>query len=187
MPSYVSLSDLRQRGVPLRPHEAVAIAQTLIQSPEISAAVAGPPFGPPIPETVEVGSNGAVVCTSSAATPAVSEVGVLLQALLPPGETRIPGGLRYAIGRALLEVEGPPFDTIEDFSRALARFEQGDRGEVVRTLVERAASETSPRRPFAWPSAALAQAPVAPFIGDAGATRTVERRSAGPGVDELRR
>src|SRR5437763_10715499 len=172
MPSYVSLSDLRQRGVPLRPHEAVAIAQTLIQSPEISAAVAGPPFGPPMPETVEVASNGAVICTCSAATPAVSEVGVLLQALLPPGETRVPGGLRYAIGRALLEVEGPPFDTIDDFSRALARFEHGEREEVIRSLVERAESDVAPRQPFAWPLASVATAPDAPAIGGACATRS---------------
>src|SRR5204862_1831449 len=103
--SSVSLADLRDRGVALRPHEAVAIAQLLIHRPEASASVARPPYGPPTPETVEVAIDGSVVCTCSAATPAVSEIAIVLHALLPPETTRAPGGLRYAIGRALLEVE----------------------------------------------------------------------------------
>src|SRR5204862_5926688 len=75
----------------------------------------------------------------------------------------------------------------DDFSRALARFEHGEREEVIRSLVERAESDVAPRQPFAWPLASVATAPDAPAIGGACATRSVERRSAGPGVDELRR
>src|SRR5205807_3405203 len=130
---------------------------------------------------VEVDSDGTVVCTCSAATPAVSEVAILLHALLPPDTTRAPGGLRYAIHRALLEVEAPPFDSIEDFSRTLARFERGDRADVVRGLVERAIAPTAaingPER----------FAPIPISKHQAAKNQRVERRRAGPGADELRR
>ena len=181
--SAVSLAALRDAGVGLLPHEAVAIAQLLIRHPDVSEPVAHAPYGPPTPESVEVEADGSVLCTCSATTPAVSEVAILLNALLPPEITRVPGGLRYAIGRALLEVDAPPFDSIEDFSRALARFERGDRREVVRGLVERsftfAPAYADP--PFSPAPAVIAreQAPKPePFV---------ERRRAGPRADELRR
>src|SRR5262249_47151214 len=142
MRSSVSLSELQDRGVTLRPHEAVAIAQMLMLHPEASEASARPPYGPPSRETVHVKSDGSVVCSRSAATPAVSEIAILLHELLPPEKMRVPGGLRYAIGRALLEVEAPPFDSVVDFSHALERYEQGEREDVLRMLVER--FETAP-------------------------------------------
>jgi len=181
--SSVSLAALRDAEITLRPHEAVAIAQLLIHHPEASAAVARPPYGPPTPESVEVDSDGTVVCTCSASTPAVSEVAILLHALLPPDTTRAPGGLRYAIHRALLEVEAPPFDSIEDFSRALARFERGDRAEVVRGLVERAMAPTAA---FNGPER-FAPIPIPISKREAAKNPRVERRRAGPGADELRR
>src|SRR5439155_15422134 len=171
--SSVSLAALRERGVTLRPHEAVAIAQSLIHRREASASVARPPYGPPTPDTVEVASDGSVVCICLAATPAVSEVAILLHALLPLEKTRAPGGLIYAIGRALLEVEAPPFDSVDDFSRALSRFERGDREEVVRSLVERSLDRSGAASHSGGPVRVEA--------------RHVERRRAGPGVDELRR
>ena len=63
------------------------------------------------------------------------------------GGAGIPGGLHYAIARALLEVDAPPFESVEEFSTALARFEHSDRDQAVRGLVEKAhtqASTTSP-------------------------------------------
>src|SRR5262249_30503734 len=136
--------DLRTRGLALRPHEAVAIVQALIYGPEASTA-ARSPYGPPTPETVEVTDEGSVVCTCSAATPAVSEIAILLQALLP-SDPRIPGGLRSATSRALLEVGAPPFDSIAECSRPLARFERGDRAEVVRGLFDRLPNDGTPGR-----------------------------------------
>src|SRR6184192_2397220 len=121
--SSISIAALHERGLVLRPHEAVAIAQALIHRSLQSESVVRPPYGPPTAETVELTSDGSVACVCCAATPAVSEIAILLQELLPPGKTRVPGGLRYALGRALLEVDAPPFDSIEDFSRALARYE----------------------------------------------------------------
>jgi Tol biopolymer transport system component len=180
--SSVSLAALRDGGVSLRPHEAVAIAQLLIHQPEMSEPVARPPYGPPTPESVEVDADGSVVCTCSATTPAVSEVAILLNELLPPEITRVPGGLRYAIGRALLEVEAPPFDSIEDFSRALARFERGDRRDVVRGLIERSLVAAPPyvEDPFLRAAPAARETSARPHT-------FVERRRAGPGADELRR
>jgi Tol biopolymer transport system component len=177
--SSVSLAALREAGVTLRPHEAVAVAQLLIHRPEASAAVAHAPYGPPTPESVEVDVDGTVVCTGAATTPAVSEIAILLQSLLPP-DTRAPGGLRYAIHRALLEVEAPPFDSIEDFSRALARFERGDRTDVVRGLVERSLAPTAA---FAGPELFA----VTPIGRDETPKARRERRRAGIGADELRR
>jgi hypothetical protein len=136
MNTAISLEELQTAGVSVSPQEAVAIVQSLVHT-ELSALDTTPPFGPPALETVTISADGSVVCRGCAATPGVYELGILLQTLLE-GTTRVPGGLRYAIGRALLEVEAPPFDSLEQFSRALERFEQGDRRTVVRGLFARA-------------------------------------------------
>ena len=78
-------------------------------------------------------------CLGFAATPAVSEVAILLDALLTDATAPVPGGLRYAIARALLDVDAPPFDSLEDFSDAIARFEHGEAPAVVRVVALRAA------------------------------------------------
>jgi WD40 repeat protein len=189
----VSIAELLETGVTLQPHEAVAIARAVVTCPsssEPTASAAPRLYGPVSLENVELTVDGRVECTQSAATPAVSEVAIFLQAMLPPG-LRAPGGLRYAIGRALLEVEAPPFDSIHEFSRALARYEQGDRDEVLRSLLERAgfarpAALTSPRQdarrqPRAAGEDAAGGFPVAP------SPSMVERRSSAARVDELRR
>src|SRR5262249_2093850 len=79
----------------------------------------------------------AAQCAGCAATPAVSEIAALLETLIPSGTPRVSGPLRYAIARGLLEVDAPPFDSLEEFSRTLERFERGDRTTVVRELVRR--------------------------------------------------
>src|SRR5688572_15483449 len=133
----VALETLIRRGVVVRPHEAVAIAQQLIHS-TVDVELT-PPLGPPTVESVVIFPDGRVASSSSAATPAVSEVGRLLEAMLPRGHGQsVPGGLRYAVARALLEVDAPPFDSLQALSSSLARFETGDRPQVVRALVARA-------------------------------------------------
>jgi hypothetical protein len=142
MDRTASLAELLDHEPDVEPHEAVAIVQQLIHCdvdcghPAGSADVAP---GPLSIDRVRLEADGSAVCIGSDATPAVSEAANLLQRILPRGGTQVPGGLRYTIARALLDVEAPPFDSLEDFSRALARFERGDRREVVRTLLERAA------------------------------------------------
>jgi hypothetical protein len=57
--------------------------------------------------------------------------------MLPAGSARVPGGLRYTIARALLDVDVPPFDSLEDFSETLTRYERGPRDQIVRRLLQR--------------------------------------------------
>jgi hypothetical protein len=169
MNTAISLEELQTAGVSVSPHEAVAIIQSLVHM-ELSALDSTPPFGPPAIESVAICADGSVVCRGCAATPGVYELGILLQTLLE-GAPRVPGGLRYAIGRALLEVEAPPFDSLEQFSRGLERFEQGDRRAVVRGLFARG--------PMVQPAEVAGS--VAPFPARG------ERRRNGASSAELRR
>ena len=178
----VALESLFRRGVVLRTHEAVAIAQQLIHS-DVDVELTAP-LGPPTVESVVILADGRVASSSSAATPAVSDVGRLLESMLPRGgRPPVSGALRYTVARALLEVDAPPFDSLQALSSSLARFEVGDRRQVLRSLVARAEgagprlvaraesredaipvrpvievvaahSESAPHRGFAWTAAA---------------------------------
>src|SRR6185295_18990297 len=130
------IAELLNHGVRLQSHEAVAIAQQLIH--DVSAPVKlQPPLGPPSISNVQLADHGSVVCLSCEVTPTVFEIAALLQTLLPAGAGLVPGGLRYAVARGLLEVDVPPFDSIGEFSRALERFERGDRRAAVRGALRR--------------------------------------------------
>ena len=136
-----SIAELRAQDVTFQPDEAVAIAQQLItacRGPQDADEVQ-PPYGPPSIANVFVNDDGSVVCRGSTTAPAVSEVGIFLEALLPEGSSRVPGGLRFTIARALLNVDVPPFDSLDAFSRDLARHEHGGRADVVRGLLARSA------------------------------------------------
>ena len=136
----ISIAELTAAGIQFEADEAVAIAQQLIErlrDPHAGHDVE-PPYGPPSAETVCLKSDGTVVCRGCGTTPAVSEIGIFLQSLLRGGTMRVPGGLRYTIARALLDVDVPPFDSLADFSRDLARHEHGDRAGIVRRLLARA-------------------------------------------------
>lgn len=163
-----SIAELQAAGTQLEADEAVAIAQQLIEvlrDPRANAEVE-PPYGPPSAETVFLKSDGTVSCRGCGTTPGVSEVGIFLHALLREGAAKVPGGLRYTIARALLDVDVPPFDSLDDFSRDLARHERGGRTEIVRRLLRRARGERT----------AIA---VAPFDR--------RRASTSPSATELRR
>src|SRR3954462_3863036 len=109
-----SIAELRARRIMFEPAEAVAIAQQLIRSiaDHHVPHELEPPFGPPSAENVFLNDDGSVVCRSCGATPAISEMAIFLDSLLPGGSQRVPGGLRYTIARALLDVEAPPFDSL---------------------------------------------------------------------------
>jgi Tol biopolymer transport system component len=223
MITTVSIAELLEHGVTPQPHEAVAVAQGIVAPPNrvgpgdpvgpgnpgdgVERTAPRPPFGPPSPETVRLGVDGSVVCTGSDVAPAVSEVAILLQTMLAPAG-RVPGGLQYAIARALLEVDAPPFDSLADFSRALARFEQGDRRAAVRTLLGRhlmarhSPSDTSPSVPDAAAAgaasapvtapAAVRSSPGVPTATTASAWKArsrpaADRRRIPPQVTDLRR
>jgi hypothetical protein len=131
-----TLAELFKAGVTLAPHEAVAIAQQLINDP--ADALPQPPFGPPSVHNVSIDASGAVTCRACETTPAVSEIAIFLQSMLEPGPTRVPGALRYTIARALLDVDAPPFDSVAELSESLDRFEHGDRTEVIADVAARA-------------------------------------------------
>ena len=135
-----TIAELQRVGIALRPSEAVAIVQKLINWH--SAAPPQLPFGSPSPENVVLDEFGNVTCSACDVKPAVSEITILLDTMLPAG-TRMPGALRYTIARALLNVDSPPFDSIGDLSAALRRFERSERELVVRDLVARARAVSS--------------------------------------------
>jgi len=135
MTSPITLATLLEINAEVASAEAVAVAQQLLSVPSDTDAT--PPYGPLTLETVAIDRDGSVLCLHTAATPSVSEVALVLQTLLNQSQPRTTGGLRYTLGRALLEVEAPPFDTNEEFSEALTRFESGDRREQVARLYAR--------------------------------------------------
>ena len=141
-PMAMSIREFHAAGMVFAAEEAVAIAQQLIASlrdPRTAAEVR-PPYGPPSTANVFLKDDGAVVCRGCAATPTVSEVGIFLDDLLPAGSMRVPGGLRYTIARALLDVDVPPFDSLDELSRDLSRHERGNRAAIVRRTLARAHS-----------------------------------------------
>ena len=142
MTTTSSIAELQSAGVRLEAAEAVAIAQQLIHSLKGAGAPTHlePPYGPPTAATVTLDADGSVSCAGCGSTPAISEIAIFLDTLLPPGSPRVPGALRYTIARALLEVDVAPFDSLDAFSASLARHERGDRAEVVRRLLKRSES-----------------------------------------------
>jgi hypothetical protein len=161
MKRRISLEQLLQT-TPIVPAEAVAIIQQLIVTPNPDRLTS--PLGPPSISTVFINSDGAVSCSTCDSTFAVSELASLLDAMLPADgamNVPIPGGLRYTIARARLEVDAPPFDSITEFSRVLARHERGERPVVIRRLIARA-NQHNPASPL-------------------------DRRNADPAVAQLRR
>ena len=162
-----SIAELRAAGVVFTADEAVAITQQLtvmLRDPHEGDLVQ-PPFGPPSAQNVFLSDDGSVVCRGCRATPAVSEIGIFLESLLPDGSIRVPGALRYTIARALLNVDVPPFDSLDELTRDLARHERGSRAEWVRGVLARAAGQ----RPAATTLA------------------LVDRRRTRPSESELRR
>jgi len=138
-----SVAGLRDAGTTFETDEAVAIVQQLISTLTSRRGVdeGEPPYGPPSAETVVLNDDGSVSCRGCKTTPTLSEVGIFLHALLPSGSPRVPGSLRYTIACALLTVDMPPFDSLNDFSRDLSRHERGDRADVVRRVLARSASD----------------------------------------------
>jgi hypothetical protein len=140
MTTMASIAELQSAGVRLEADDAVAIAQQLIRSfRHDEGRSVEPPFGPPTAANVFLNEDGSVTCRGCDTAPAVFDVAIFLDALLP-ASPRVPGGLRYAIARAMLAVDVAPFDSLEEFSEALAKYETGSREDVVRQLLERSSS-----------------------------------------------
>jgi hypothetical protein len=140
MTTTASIAELQRGGVILEAVEAVAITQQLIQAlrQSSSGGALEPPYGPPTASNVMLSGDGSVSCTACGTTPAISEIAIFLDSLVPAGSPRVPGGLRYLIARGLLEVDVAPFDSLDELAEALKRHERGERSEVIRCLLKRA-------------------------------------------------
>jgi hypothetical protein len=139
MKTSTSIAELLNGGLRFEADEAVAIAQQLIDRLRHAndAGDVQPPYGPPAPANVFLNADGSIRCVGCDTPPTVSEVAIFLDVLLPAGSPRVPGGLRYAIARGMLDVDVPPFDSLDDFAGALARYEQGARDAAVRAVLAR--------------------------------------------------
>jgi hypothetical protein len=173
-----TIAELQRAGVVFRPGEAIAIVQKLIN--DRASGRPQPPFGPLSVESVMVDELGTVTCAACDAKPAVYEIAILLDAMLPAG-TRLPAALRYTLARALLNVDAPPFDSIDELSSTLSRFERNARDVVIRDLMARARATAS---------GTASVAAVIPFKSPAPPLRfKAERRRGVPSdvASELRR
>jgi hypothetical protein len=164
MTTQLTLREVMGRVAQLTSSEVVAVLRQLIASFD-SDFDPVPPFGPPSIDNVHLQSDGSVVCPGCATTPAVLEIGILLDSLLSRDTSiKVAGALRYTIARALLDVNAPPFDSIADLAAAFERHEPGDCQRIVADLYTRATANVMRVR-----------------------TAGHERRRSSPSVAELRR
>lgn len=174
MPSQsVTLRELLSSGLTLAWQEAVAIAQGVAAAsrscvPRVVAESA-------IFDDFALGDDGTVKATSvDCAAVSVADLAMLLGRLLPAERAalalRAPAAVHFAVARALGLVQSVPFPSLEHFSAALGRYEQGEREPILRDVFRRHQSMRHARR-------AAAESQPAP----------AERRSAGARSDALRR
>jgi hypothetical protein len=120
--------------VRLETHEAIALARELLVHP----------CGMPTPENIQLASDGSASCIAADGVPSVRGIADLLLMLLPHGTPNVPAPLRLAIARGLERVEAPPFASLEEFSKVLARFEKGASRDVLRGVLERSGLRSHP-------------------------------------------
>jgi len=77
----LTVAEIQQAGVTIEPHEAVAIAQQLIDAlrDRGGTCVLEPPYGPPSAGNVLLKGDGTVLCRRCGTTPAILEVAILAQ------------------------------------------------------------------------------------------------------------
>ena len=132
----LSVAELLAKGMAIQPGEAVAITQ------ELTAHFASDPSPTPRAcgalsmDTVKLARDGSVSYSGPDLTLGLAEAALFLHFMLG-SSVKVPGALRYTVARALREVDAPPFGSLADFSRTLARFEPSDRRAAVRALLER--------------------------------------------------
>lgn len=183
MSTRVSLTELHQAGVRLRPAEAVAIVIEVCRQRQ-----EGRLRGVPSANVIRLTRNGEVVAEGpvSADGPAVAQAADLLDELLPgfgvPPEFRAPGALRLTIARALGTLDVPPFSSLEEFCSATARFTAPDVTQVACELFETWSNAMAARSPE--PARAVAAStPEPPPITISDVRRA--RRATGLSLDEV--
>ncbi len=135
MSQRVSLSQLAQAGVRLRPAEAAAIVSEICRQRSD-----GRLRGIPSANVIRITDDGWVIAEGpvNADGPSVARAAQLLEDLMPPidapPELRAPGGLRLVIARAVGVLDLPPYPSLEAFCAAVDRFAIRDLPATARQL-----------------------------------------------------
>jgi hypothetical protein len=135
MPTRVSLAELIDTDVLLRPDEAVAIVREVCRQ-----HAAGILRGIPNATVIRLTPDGRIAVEGpvSRDQDPVRAGATLLAELLPgfasPTGFKVPGGLRLVLARATRTLDLPPFAGVEEFCASLERFAAADVAETVRRL-----------------------------------------------------
>lgn len=149
MPTRVSLAELIDADVSLRPDEAVAIVRDVCRQ-----HADGDLRGIPNAAVIRLTPEGRILVEGpmSRDQDAVPAAAALLSELLPGFQTptgfKVPGGLRLVLARATRTIDLPPFANVGEFCAALERFAAADPAETARRLF---AEWSSRRVPIAAP------------------------------------
>ena len=135
MAARVSLAELAAAGIVLHVEEATAIVLEICHQ-YTRGSVPGIPSAP----VIRLTPDGVLLAEGPITTdrPPIAAAAQLLEDLLPPYDApppyRVPGGLRLIVARALGTLDLPPFDSLDDWCRALARFASEDLAGTARNL-----------------------------------------------------
>src|SRR5579872_1068355 len=137
MAARVSLAELAAAGIVLHVAEATAIVLEICRQ-YARGSVPGIPSAP----VIRLTPDGVLLAEGPITTdrPPIAAAAQLLDDLLPsfdaPPPYRVPGGLRLIVARALGTLDLPPFDSLDDWCRALARFASDDLAATARNLYQ---------------------------------------------------
>ena len=127
MGARVSLAELASGGFVLHSAEAAAIVLEVCR--QYSHGLVR---GIPSAHVIRLTPEGCLVAEGPITTdhPPLAKAAQLLNDLLPPFGAppayRVPGGLRLVVARALGTLDLPPFESLDDFCSAVARFAADD-------------------------------------------------------------
>jgi len=154
MQTRVSVAELIDNDVPLRPEEAVSIVCDVCRQ-----HASGEIRGIPNPTVIRLTSDGAIVIEGPVSQDhsAVPAAAALLNDLLAGFHTangfKISGGLRLILARASGTLDVPPFSGPAELGAALERFAAPDLADVVRTLFRSWAARQEARTDAGTPPA----------------------------------
>jgi hypothetical protein len=146
MAARVSLAELAAAGIVLHVEEATAIVLEICHQ-YTRGSVPGIPSAP----VIRLTPDGVLLAEGPITTdrPPIAAAAQLLEDLLPPYDApppyRVPGGLRLIVARALGTLDLPPFGSLDDWCRALARFASEDLAGTARNLYQAWARAHTPR------------------------------------------
>lgn len=152
MTSRVSLTELAAAGIRLRPAEAVTLVAEICRQYS-----SGRLRGIPSAGVIRITRDGDVVAAGPVTTTkdAVHRVAHLCHVLLggfdAPPEYRASGALQIALARGLGTLDLPPYESLDEFCAALARFATLDVRDTARDLFKDWIRTRMPREAIAAP------------------------------------